>query len=642
MPLTARQVDALADEIARLYGEAERLLLAKVARQILQGIDSPTWAERKLIEVQLFLARIRGDLNTLAGQSAQEVAKGLLTAYNRGQAAALADLALGSLAAKIAAGANPATLDQVRRLIAETAGDLLGSHQRILRGVDDVYREVIREASAQQLLGIQTRRQAAQVALDRWAGRGVTGFVDRSGRSWDMRSYAEMSMRTAARRASVEGHTGRLQAQGHDLVYVSDHSQECSLCLVPGTVVEGPVPTGRTRTEYAGDVVRIVTAAGNDLTGTPDHPVLTPRGWVPLKGLRPGDHVVSHNREQGYPGVVPDDVQVPALIEEVGEARLPLLTASPTRRNLDKGVTYREVGGPAVDLLLASKSDAALGEPLADHLFIDRVGRALGGLAFGYGDLGLIGSGRTPDRGVGGLQHGSPLFGAGFGPALAHGLTNHLGSLLMAERAHVSGDGIVAWSGTHASTAEVVANYPAADAEGGAELLRGLSGYVTLDEILSVDVRQFSGHVWDLSTAPSWYVANGIVTHNCRPWEGKVLSLSGAPRMDGVDVAGTLDQARAAGFLHPGCRHTIGAYLPGFTKLPTDTADPQGYADRQRLRYLERGVRAWKRREAVALDPQAKAHARAKVREWQKRIREHVEETGTKRQPFRESVGAAR
>lgn len=641
MALTAQQVERLSDEVARLYGQAERILLEKVARQIMQGIDSPTWAERKLIEVQLLLARLRGDLNALAGQSAQEVARALLTAYNRGQAAALADLSLAQLATAVAAGANPASLDQVRRLIAETVGDLVGSHQRILRSVDDVYRQVVREASAQQLLGVQTRRQAAQDALNAWADRGVTSFVDRSGRSWEMRSYAEMSMRTAARRASVEGHTGRLQAQGHDLVYVSDHSQECSLCLVPGTVIEGPIPTGRTRTEYTGDVVRIVTAAGNDLTGTPDHPVLTSRGWVALKDLRPGDQVVSHDRQQGYPGVMPDHVQVPTLIEEAGESWLPLLTAGPSRRDLDKDVAYRKVGGPAVNLYLAAELNAALGKPVTDHLFVDRVGATDGGLALGGSDLVLLGSGLAAG-GMRGFKHGGSLLGGGPSPSLAHGLARGLGSLLVVESSLIGDDRMGTRPSLHSSAAQVVADYPAADAEGGAELLRGLAGCVALDEVLSISVRQFSGHVWDLSTEPSWYVANGIVTHNCRPWEGKVLSLSGAPRLDGVPVAGTLDQAQASGLLHPGCRHTIGAYLPGFTKLPTDTADPDGYEDRQHLRYLERGVRAWKRREAVALDPQAKAHARAKVRQWQARIREHVEETGTKRQPFRESVGAAR
>lgn len=641
MPLTARQVDALSDEIARLYGEAERVLLQRVARQIVQGLDHPSWAERKLVEVQLLLARIRGDLNTLAGKSAQETARALLTAYNRGQASAVADVALADLAAAVAQGANPATLDLVQRLIGETVSDLLGSHQRILRSVDDVYRQVVREASAQQLLGVQTRRQAAQDALNRWADRGVTGFVDRAGRQWDMRSYAEMSMRTAARRASVEGHTGRLQAQGHDLVYVSDHSQECSLCLVPGTVVEGPIPTGRTRTEYTGDVVRIVTAAGNDLTGTPDHPVLTSRGWVALKDLRPGDQVVSHDRQQGYPGVMPDHVQVPTLIEEAGESWLPLLTAGPSRRDLDKDVAYREVGGPAVNLYLAAELNAALGKPVTDHLFVDRVGATDGGLALGGSDLVLLGSGLAAGD-MRGFKHGGSLLGGGPSPSLAHGLARGLGSLLVVESSLIGDDRMETRPSLHSSAAQVVADYRAADAEGGAELLRGLAGCVALDEVLSISVRQFSGHVWDLSTEPSWYVANGIVTHNCRPWEGKVLSLSGVPRVDGVTVAGTLDQARAAGLLHPGCRHEIGAYLPGFTKVPTDTADHDGYEDRQHLRYLERGVRAWKRREAVALDPQAKAHARAKVRQWQARIREHVDTTSAKRQPFREQVGAAR
>jgi hypothetical protein len=140
----------------------------------------------------------------------------------------------------------------------------------------------------------------------------------------------------------------------------------------------------------------------------------------------------------------------------------------------------------------------------------------------------------------------------------------------------------------------------------------------------------------------------------CRPWEGKVLSRTGATvgatlatdvltgRPQRVHVAGSLATARAAGLWHPNCRHSASAYLPGVTSVPTHTADPQGDQDRQHLRYLERGVRAWKRRVAVTLDEQARRRADAKVRQWQAAIRAHVEATTAKRQPARERIGAAR
>lgn len=133
----------------------------------------------------------------------------------------------------------------------------------------------------------------------------------------------------------------------------------------------------------------------------------------------------------------------------------------------------------------------------------------------------------------------------------------------------------------------------------------------------------------------------------CRPWEGKVLSLMGAPTPAGVSVAGTLDEARSNGLFHPGCRHSISVYIPGVTKLKPHgpTEDPQGDKDRQKLRALERQVRKWKT--IAALDQDAGnaallAQSRARVRAYQAKIREHVDTTTAKRQPHREQIGKAR
>lgn len=127
----------------------------------------------------------------------------------------------------------------------------------------------------------------------------------------------------------------------------------------------------------------------------------------------------------------------------------------------------------------------------------------------------------------------------------------------------------------------------------------------------------------------------------CRPWEGKVLTLGPS---DGRHKS--LAEAQAAGFMHPGCRHSIGAYIPGFTEPHAGpTADPEGDAARQQLRALERQVRAAKRLEAVALDEQAAKLARAKVRAAQAAIRAHLQtEHGSRlaRHPARERIGSAR
>lgn len=140
----------------------------------------------------------------------------------------------------------------------------------------------------------------------------------------------------------------------------------------------------------------------------------------------------------------------------------------------------------------------------------------------------------------------------------------------------------------------------------------------------------------------------------CRPWEGAVLSISGQTsgtvRAENlrsasggtvaVRVVGTLDEARAAGLQHPNCRHTIGLYQPGVTRPFGPTEDPEGAAARQEARRLERGVREWRRREAVAISPEAAAEAKRKAAVWEQRRKDHV--AATMPQSERYSAGRTR
>ena len=138
----------------------------------------------------------------------------------------------------------------------------------------------------------------------------------------------------------------------------------------------------------------------------------------------------------------------------------------------------------------------------------------------------------------------------------------------------------------------------------------------------------------------------------CRPFERKILSISGrvgaviepsvltgTPRT--VNVTASLATARAAGFQHPNCRHTISAYLPGVTVAGVAQRDPAGYEAGQRQRQIERSIRTWKRRQAVALDDAAARAASAKVREWQSVLRAHVDANDLRRLTRREQIGTA-
>lgn len=121
----------------------------------------------------------------------------------------------------------------------------------------------------------------------------------------------------------------------------------------------------------------------------------------------------------------------------------------------------------------------------------------------------------------------------------------------------------------------------------------------------------------------------------CRPWEGKVCSISGRSSQ-----YPPLDRARGEGLFHANCKHGISLYQPGVTRPMADTEDAGGNEARVHQRYLERGIRSWKMREAAAIDDIAAAKAKAKVRAWQARLREHVRKHDLKRLRYRESIAA--
>lgn len=132
----------------------------------------------------------------------------------------------------------------------------------------------------------------------------------------------------------------------------------------------------------------------------------------------------------------------------------------------------------------------------------------------------------------------------------------------------------------------------------------------------------------------------------CRPFEGKVLSISGegvGQRLsDGRRVFDSLAGARRKGLYHPQCRHSHTIYLPGITKPRKDTADPAGDALRQKQRAYERRVRELKREAAIAeqFDPQAGKLARAKLRNKQAEFKAWRDSNDRKNLPHRTSLTA--
>lgn len=110
-----------------------------------------------------------------------------------------------------------------------------------------------------------------------------------------------------------------------------------------------------------------------------------------------------------------------------------------------------------------------------------------------------------------------------------------------------------------------------------------------------------------------------------------------------VQVDDTLSQARAGGWGHPNCRCNLEAYIPGVTVLseakPEGAWDQEQYDAQQRQRAIERQIRAWKTRQAIAIDPASQRAAQQRIEGWQAEQREHLAANPyLKRQSSREQI----
>jgi hypothetical protein len=243
MALMPNSAAELVKVIRDIYQDAEEAILHRLARQIAKGITSETWLDRKYADLQDLNRQLDTLLSDLERGVPGAVERAMRMAYNRGTAAAVADLeAVGRGAGALA---SPPVPPSIGGFVTATLAPLNSTLFRVRRWAADTYDQVTRETTAQMLTGTLTRREASAQALKRYASRGVTGFTDVSGRNWELASFAEMAARTQAAQASLQGHTDKLRDLGQDLVIVSDHLEECALCRP----IEGKVLSisGRTR-----------------------------------------------------------------------------------------------------------------------------------------------------------------------------------------------------------------------------------------------------------------------------------------------------------------------------------------------------------------------------------------------------------
>lgn len=595
MPVSPDYAANLAKVLRELYVDAEEQLLSRIAASLARGLDAPDWAQRQLQQLTAIRTSTERLIARLTEKAGGELYSALFAAYSQGVATAGTDLTALGESIGIAFGGVDA--QAVEALVTRSKGiqaDLGQVGLKIVSSAPRRYRDVVERVAGRMLAGASSRREAAASAVKDLASSGITRFVDTAGRSWELGSYAEMATRTASGQAMVQGHVDRLQSSGRDLVMVSDAPEECKLCrpwegkvlslggtppgrqiidghdvIVAGTLREatsdglfhpncfpGGVlvtsPSGVRAADarwYEGEVVVINTASGQELTVTPNHPILTPEGWVNAGAIEVGGRVLRYLPwVERVDGMSPGDEDVPTPIGDVFET----LRQSGEVSTMTVPAAAEQFHGDGFDAdveivlshgLLRDWREAGTAQVVGDGEFVAGRMRS-GSLLAERPTLKIVGgSGHSANCVVSGGSECGSFIGGHPGNPTRHSLSA---------------------SYLRSGPLESVVDGGLTDSKGGRDLALSLAGTVSADDVVDVKLDTFRGHVYNLESESGWYVASSIVVHNCR--------------------------------------HRTVVYVPGRTRPLTDTAGPAGDKLRQQQRYRERRVRELKRRVA-ALEP---------------------------------------
>lgn len=258
---------------------------------------------------------------------------------------------------------------------------------------------------------------------------------------------------------------------------------------------------------YKGEFISVKTSGGIGFTCTPNHPILTPRGWVAAKLLNKGDNicvafVCDSVGSRRNPDVYHGFARFDALLELLGE-----LGCKRTRRgfvNFHGDVPTSDVEIVTQEGFLRNNGDVSEFEKEDE-------------LRFKFSDISAFGESAFSKH----------LRGIWFSAlSFIRGKCNAL-SLLWRRLSHADIHGFRSSTNRNSGIIEYAINDLPAETEIRSELVNGLSGKVGVDDVVSVNVFVDERHVYNLQTDSGYYFVNsiipdadvrynGIVAKNCR------------------------------------------------------------------------------------------------------------------------------
>ena len=306
------------------------------------------------------------------------------------------------------------------------------------------------------------------------------------------------------------------------------------------------------RRRYKGLIYRITTASGNVLSVTPNHPILTDKGFIRAQFLNIGDNVISNNGLETLGIIGENKEHNEALIKDVFSTfrKSPSMftcTMPLTTEDFHNDVTHKKVHVVCTDRVLSDEGNVSGFKNIRKNKFIfGHLGKVLFDkshksiiLSFFNRNFSTFGSlmcrfGKTCNLFWGRILHPFNLLFSwiSLGDIMLFEKGNHSSSTitkslsdscnsdsLIVKFKNFINRKIVGWvlsRSADVSLMQDVSDDVFGNTELASNILDRYSTQIKFDSIVSIDISFSITHVYNLETENSWYVANGIITHNCR------------------------------------------------------------------------------------------------------------------------------
>lgn len=252
---------------------------------------------------------------------------------------------------------------------------------------------------------------------------------------------------------------------------------------------------------YEGDLVKIKTSGGTEFSCTPNHPILTPRGWISAARLHNGDDVlVTFGANSVNPRRNPNIKHILARMDTFhdfwkflfGFERVGILSV-----NFHGDIPASDVEIVSKKRFLRFNCDTSRKKSVNKFLF--KLSNT------------LVSSKSHFVSCLRRINIPSLCFVSGGGNAF---------SFFWRGIRHADVHGFRSVSDMNPGVSEYPIDNLPGETEIRSELLDGLTGNVFLDQIVSVEISPFSGHVYNLQTENGYYFVGNSITQNAGLYNG--------------------------------------------------------------------------------------------------------------------------